>query len=87
MSDDAGAWVTVLGLTPERADRFEQLADEPEEKPSDILRLMVARVIESDRELGGGRTGLKKWLSTREIVDRLVEGGLGGLSLEARKAA
>jgi hypothetical protein len=85
MSDDAPDWTTVLGLPPEQAERFQQLADELEMTPPDIVRLMVQRVIRFDGELGGyGLPGLKQWLSTKAISEGLVDDGLGGLPLDIR---
>jgi hypothetical protein len=85
MSEDSRAWAEVLGLPPEQADRFQQLADELDMKPADIFTRIVERVIRFDRELGSyGLPSLKHWLSKKVIADFLLDDAVGGLPVDIR---
>ena len=90
MPDDPDAWAAALGLEPDRAAAFARLAADMGLNAPALLRVMIARVAEADRDmhrhsLGGlgdwaaidaGGRGAAAWFVANYV--------LGGLPLDIR---
>ena len=85
MTEDRGAWATALDLPAEQAEEFARLAGVMGSSPPEILRLMVGRVTEMDRDLRAlGLRGVAAWVSGRKAADAAADHGAEGLPLDIR---
>lgn len=85
MTDDPNAWAAILGLSPEQEAEFTRLSAAMSLQPAEVLRAMMARVVEMDRDLRGlGLRGIGYWTSGREAAGVAAEHGMRGLPLDIR---
>ena len=79
MTDDANTWAVALNIPSEEAAEFDRLTTSMGSNPSEILRMMVGRVLQMDRELGAyGVPGISGWISARQAVEALLDHALDG---------
>jgi hypothetical protein len=82
---DDDHWLTGLNLTAEDAAAFRALAEGMGSSPPEILKKMVAHVLEVDRHLGNyGLRGLPGWITREQSVDRLLDHVIDGLPIDIR---
>jgi hypothetical protein len=78
-------WNDGLGIDREQATRFGELAASLGSTPTDLIRLMVDRVLEADRQLGAYGLGpIARWRTSTEAQGMITEVALSGLPLDIR---